>query len=104
MSISTSGLRFIKNYKKFLKQQGYKENEWDNFQDRVRNAVIRYVKESVVNIPDKYQISVVQIERKIELIGDIVKVDLFERIKKEFKILLTEIDITAIEVDKYSEG
>ena len=70
----------------------------------MRNAVIRYVKESVVNIPDKYQISVVQIERKIELIGDIVKVDLFERIKKEFKILLTEIDITAIEVDKYSEG
>lgn len=93
----------IKNYKKFLKQQGYKENEWDNFQDRVRNAVIRYVKESMVNIPDKYQISVVQIERKIELIGDMVKADLFERIKKEFKILLTEIDITAIEVDKYSE-
>lgn len=93
----------IKNYKKFLKQQGYKENKWDNFQDRVRNAVIRYVKESMVNIPDKYQISVVQIERKIELIGDMVKADLFERIKKEFKILLTEIDITAIEVDKYSE-
>lgn len=94
----------IKNYKKFLKQQGYKENKWDNFQDRVRNAVIRYVKESMVNIPDKYQLSVVQIERKIELIGDIVKVDLFERIKKEFKIILTAIDITAIEVDKYSEG
>ena len=103
ISISTSGLRFIKNYKKFLKQQGYKENKWDNFQDRVRNAVIRYVKESMVNIPDKYQISVVQIERKIELIGDIVKVDLFERIKKDFKIILTAIDITAIEVDKYSE-
>ena len=104
ISISTSGLRFIKNYKKFLKQQGYKENKWDNFQDRVRNAVIRYVKESMVNIPDKYQISVVQIERKIELIGDMVKADLFERIKKEFKIILTEIDITTIEVDKYSEG
>ena len=55
----------------------------------MRNAVIRYVKESMVNIPDKYQISVVQIERKIELIGDMVKADLFERIKKEFKILLT---------------
>lgn len=94
----------IKNYKKFLKQQGYKENEWDNFQDRVRNAVICYVKESVVNIPDKYQLSVVQLERKIELIGNMVKADLFERIKKEFKILLTEMDITAIEVDKYSEG
>ena len=94
----------IKNFKKFLKQQGYAPNDLENFQTRIRNAVTRYVKESIVNIPIKYKIPVWQIERKLELIGDIVKSELYDRVKKEFKIQLTAVDITSIEIDKYSDG
>ena len=94
----------IKNFKKFLKQQGYTPYDLENFQTRIRNAVTRYVKESIVNIPIKYKIPVWQIERKLEIIGDIVKSELYVRVKKEFKIQLTVVDITAIEIDKYSEG
>ena len=94
----------IKNFKKFLKQQGCDPNDLENFQSRIRNAVIHYVKESIVNIPIKYKIPVWQIERKLEKIGDIIKAELTDRVKREFKIQLTAVDITAIEIDKYSDG
>ncbi len=94
----------IKNFKKFLKQQNYDHNNLENFQSRIRVAVIRYIKESIANIPIKFKIPVYQIERKLEFIEDIVKAELADRVKKEFKIQLIDIDITAIEIDKYSQG
>lgn len=94
----------IKNYKKFLKQQGYSFNEFENFQSRIRNAIIRFVKESMVSIPIKYKIPVWQIERELKKLENILKAELADRVKKEFKIQLIDIDITAIEIDKYSDG
>ena len=95
---------FVKNYKKFLKKNGFDGMRWEDFQGLIRSAVIRYVKDFIVNAPAKYDIPVVHLEEKIDKLSTIVKGDLASRIKKEFKIQVSNVDITTIEVDKTSAG
>ena len=95
---------FVKNYKKFLKKNGFDGMNWNEFQNLLRSAVIRYVKDFITNVPSKYDIPVVHLEKKIDKLSTIVKGDLASRIKKEFKIQVSNVDITMIEVDKTSSG
>ena len=95
---------FVKNYEKFLKQNGFDGVSWDEFQSQIRSAVIRHVKDFIANAPSRYDIPVVQLEKKIEKLSRVLKLDLTSRIKKEFKIQVFNADITAIEVDVTSSG
>lgn len=95
---------FVKNYKKFLKQNGFDGMNWEEFQVLVRSAVIRYAKDFVANAPAKYKIPVVHLEKKINKLSEILKTDLKNRIKKEFKIQVSNVDVTAIEVDTTSKN
>lgn len=73
------------------------------FKEQVRDAVIRRVKSAVVNAPADHGIPVLQIERKIEAINDIV----LPRLKEDFEdfaVTLSRLDISSIEVDKESAG
>lgn len=94
----------IKNFKKFLKQQGYKEMDEDDFKKKIQNSIIRYVKESLINIPMQYNLSVFQIERKIAEVAELASDDLTKRMKREFRIVCSSVDITTIELDKTSDG
>ena len=94
----------IKNWKKFLKRNGYKEVGLDGFKESIKSAVIRYVKEFVTNAPSRYEIPVVQLERKINVLSELVKFELAKRIKAQFKLDVYAVDITVIEVDKTSSG
>ena len=94
----------IKNWKKFLKRNGYKEVGLDGFKESIKSAVIRYVKEFVTNAPSRYEIPVVQLERKINVLSELVKFELAKRIKAQFKVDVYAVDITIIEVDKTSSG
>ena len=95
---------FVKNYKKFLKKNGFDGMNWDDFQSLIRSAVIRYTKDFIVNAPAKYDIPVVHLEKKIDKLSMVLKSDLSHRIKKEFKIQISNADVTAIEVDKTSSA
>lgn len=75
-----------------------------DFQGQIRSAVIRYVKEIVSNAPEEYGIPVVQIERKIGTINDIVESKIKGRLERDFGVEVTAVDIDAIEVQKQSEG
>ena len=94
----------IKKRKKFLKQYGKNTESMEEFQNRLRNAVVRYVKECVVGIPEKYGLPVMQIERKLDKISSMLQSKLKTRVKKDFFITLSAVDITTIEVDKTSDG
>lgn len=94
----------IKSRKKFLKQYGKDSESMEEFQTRLRNAVVRYVKECVAGIPEKYGLPVMQIERKLEKISSMLQSKLKSRVKKDFFITLSAVDITTIEVDKTSDG
>ena len=55
-------------------------------------------------MPEEHNIPVVQIERKISLINNLVEGDLKNRLKEDFGVVVSGVDISAIEVDKDSDG
>lgn len=76
----------------------------EDFQQQIRDTVSRYVKDTVANAPAAHNIPVIQIETKTAQINDVVEYDLVERLKENFGVLVSGVDIGAIEIDKNSEG
>lgn len=94
----------IADYREFTKLHRLSSFNLDDFQQQIRDAVNRYVKDAVANAPAAHNIPVVQIESKTAQINDVVEYDLSERLKETFGVVVSGIDIGAIEIDKSSEG
>lgn len=90
----------IEDYKEFIKLHRLSSFNLDEFQAQIRDAVSRYVKDTVTNAPASNDIPVVQIETKISQINDVVEYDIKERLKENFGVLVSGVDINAIEIDK----
>ena len=94
----------ITDYKEFIKLHRLNNFSLDDFQRQIRDAVIRYVKDTVANAPAANNIPLVQIETKTAKINDVVEYDISERLKENFGVTVSGVDIGAIEIDKSSEG
>lgn len=94
----------ISNYREFIKLHRLANFNPDDFQKQIRDAVSRYVKAAVANAPAAHNIPVVQIESKTALINDAVEYDLGERLREDFGVAVSGVDISAIEIDKASDG
>lgn len=94
----------ITDYKEFIKLHRLNNFSLDDFQRQIRDAVIRYVKDTVANAPAANDIPLVQIETKTAQINDVVEYDISERLKENFGVTVSGVDIGAIEIDKSSEG
>ena len=94
----------IADYREFIKLHRLNNFDLDDFQRQIRDAVNRYVKDCVANAPASHNIPVIQIESKTAQINDAVEYDISERLKENFGVLVSGIDIGAIEIDKSSEG
>lgn len=94
----------IADYREFIKLHRLSSFNLDDFQRQIRDTVNRYVKDTVANAPAAHNIPVIQIESKIAQINDIIEYDLRERLKENFGVVVSGIDIGAIEIDKTSEG
>lgn len=94
----------IADYREFIKLHRLNFFSTDEFQRQIRDAVSRYVKDTVANAPAANNIPVVQIESKTAQINDAVEYDISERLKENFGVLVSGVDIGAIEIDKTSEG
>lgn len=94
----------IADYREFIKLHRLNSFNFDDFQRQIRDAVNRYVKDTVANAPAKHDIPVIQIESKIAQINDVIEYDLSERLKENFGVVVSGIDIGAIEIDKSSDG
>ena len=75
-----------------------------DFQKQIKDAVTKYIKGVVINIPSEHGIPVIQLERKVIEINSLVEAYLKPRIENEFGVNLKSLDIAAIEADKESEG
>ena len=95
---------YIEDYRAFVKLHRLNTFDLSAFQNQIRDAVARYVKGVVTNIPSEKQIPVVQIEREISRINALVERDIRERFGQDFGVHITGVDINAIELDKTSEG
>lgn len=94
----------IADYREFIKLHRLTNFSLGDFQRQIRDAVSRYVKDAVANAPAANNIPVIQIETKTAQINDAVEYDIGERLKESFGVLVSGVDITAIEIDKTSEG
>ena len=94
----------IADYREFIKLHRLNNFRLDDFQKQIRDAVSRYVKDTVANAPAANNIPAIQIESKTSQINDAVEYDLSERLKENFGVVVSGIDIGAIEIDKFSEG
>lgn len=94
----------IADYREFIKLHRLSSFNLDDFQRQIRDAVSRYVKDAVANAPAVHNIPVVQIESKTAQINDVIEYDLGERLKETFGVVVSGVDVGAIEIDKMSEG
>lgn len=94
----------ITDYREFIKLHRLNNFQLEDFQQQIRDTVSRYVKDTVANAPAAHNIPVIQIETKTAQINDVVEYDLVERLKENFGVLVSGVDIGAIEIDKNSEG
>lgn len=94
----------ISDYREFIKLHRLSSFNLEDFQHQIRDAVSRYIKDTVTNAPAANNIPVIQIESKTSQINDIVEYDIAERLRENFGVSVSGIDIGAIEIDKSSEG
>ena len=66
----------ISEYREFVKLHRLNDFNLDAFQTQIRDAVCRYVKDTVANAPAANNIPLVQIETKTAQINDIIEYDL----------------------------
>ena len=94
----------IIDYKGFIKLNRLINFELDDFKKQIKDAVTKYIKGIVTNLPAENGIPVLQIERKILEINDLVAKYLGSRLETDFGVNMKGLDIAAIEVDKEAEG
>ncbi|SFL50306.1 protein of unknown function [Lachnospiraceae bacterium KH1T2] len=94
----------IADYREFIKLHRLSTFNLADFQRQVRDAIIRYSKDVVANAPSTNDIPLVQIESKISLINDSIEYYITDRLKENFGVEVSGLDISAIEIDKSSEG
>jgi len=94
----------VTDYKSFIKLNRLISFELDDFSRQIRDAVTKYIKGVITNIPSDKGIPVLQMERKILEINDIVASYLKPRIETDFGVNMKGFDLAHIEVDKESEG
>lgn len=94
----------ISDYESFIKIHRLINFDLEDFTKQVKDAVTKYIKGVVTNIPQQNGIPVLQMERKILDINDIVTQYLKPRLKSDFGVDMNAIDIANIEPDKDSEG
>lgn len=94
----------ISDYEEFIKLNRLQNFSLEDFQKQIRDTVIRYVKDTVANAPAVHNIPVVQLESKTAQINDVIEYDIKERLKENFGVLVSGVDVGAIEIDKASDG
>jgi membrane protease subunit (stomatin/prohibitin family) len=92
------------DYKAFIKLHRLINFDLEAFKSQIQDAVKKYVKGVVTNIPSENGIPVIQLERKLLQINEIVEAYLKPRLQNDFGVIVSSLDIGAIEADKESEG
>ncbi len=94
----------ITDYKAFIKLNRLINFTLEDFTKQIKDMVSKYVKSFVGNCPQNNGIPVLQLERKIVEIADLMKARLVQEMADDFGVNLKRFDISAIEPDKESEG
>jgi hypothetical protein len=74
------------------------------FQAQIKDEIINCVKDVVSNAPIENEIPVIQIERRISDMRELIENKLNEALKENHAVVVSRVAISAIEIDKNSKG
>lgn len=94
----------ITDYKAFVKLHRMINFEMEDFTKQIKDMVTKYVKGYITNLPADKGIPVLQIERKILEINDLIEPKIREAFVNDFGVNLKRFDLATIEADKESQG
>ena len=94
----------VTDYQAFIKLNRLINFELEDFNKQIKDAVTKYVKGVISNIPSDKGIPVLQMEKKILEINDLVAAYLKPRLENDFGVNMKGLDLANIEPDKESEG
>ena len=90
----------VTDYHKFIKLNRLRGFNIDKLKEQIEDFFIRKVKSIILNIPDETKIPVVQLERKIDEINDMIQEKMTVAMSEDFGVNLKRVDISTIELDK----
>lgn len=94
----------LTDYKTFIKLNRLVNFELEDLNKQIKDAVTKYVKGVITNIPAEKGIPALQLERKLFEINEIVAAYLKLRLETDFGVNLKALDLASIEADKESQG
>lgn len=92
----------ITDYRGFIKLNRLVNFDHEQFRKQIKDAVTKYIKGVVTNIPQEMGIPVVQMERQLLEINDRISNYLKPRMEGDFGVNLKALDIGGLEIDKES--
>lgn len=94
----------LTDYRNFVKLNRLVDFDMNAFKQQVKDAATKFIKKFVANCPIENNIPVMQLERKVAEISDMVQAQLTPVFENDFGVNLKRFDISAIEIDKESEN
>ena len=94
----------LTDYKGFIKLNRLVNFNLEDFKKQTKDAIVKYIKAVVTNIPSDNGIPVVQLERKILEVNNLVADYITPRMENDFGVNMKALDIANLEIDKESDG
>ena len=93
----------LTNVKQFIKLNRLENFTLDRFREQIKSMVTRFAKDFITNCPANNGIPVLQLERKILDISNLMQAKLSSQMSDDFGVNLKRLDISAIDIDKESD-
>lgn len=94
----------IDDFREFIKINRLTNFSLDDLHVQIRSVLNNYVKQAVIKETRENNISVFQVESNLAKINELIQKSVEEKLREQFGIKLSSIDIGNIEIDKMSEG
>lgn len=94
----------VTDYRGFIKLNRLVNFDLEQFKKQIKDALIKYVKAVVTNIPTQNGIPLVKLESQILQVNDIIQQYLASRFVNDFGVNLKALDISALDIDKDTEA
>ena len=87
----------------FIKLNRLIDFDLEAFKKQIKDVMVRKIKSIITNLPCDLGLPVVQMERKIDEVSEVLETKLKDRLD-EYGVRMKHIDINAIEIDKDSDA
>ena len=93
----------LEDYRNFIKLNRLINFDLEAFKKQIKDTISRKIKGIIANVPSDLGMPIVQMERKIDEISELVETKLKDRLN-EFGVKMKHIDISGVEIDKDSDA